>query len=449
MRDFLPADKAVRDGVMAAIRSSFAAYGYREIETPYVEELDRLTSGDGGDNEKLIYRILRRGLDPAEPVAPAAAADLGLRFDLTVPLTRYYATHRSELPDVFRSIQMGPVWRAERPQKGRYRQFTQCDIDVLGEASWLAEVELVTAALATLDAVGVGDVTVRINHRGILLGVLEACGFPPAARSGVLISVDKLDKIGLSGVADELREGGGSDATVDRLVALLATLGPVDRPPAGTGAADLGPAADVDPADGTAGDGRAAFDATLAALPAAVDAPVAVVAAIRDAVATVRPDARLVADPTLVRGMGYYTGPIFELAHPSTSSSVGGGGRYDGMIGRFAGTDVPAAGISIGFERIVGLVDPDRFGPATRRIALVYGPGVAPSVLVGWQHRLVEDGASVRLVPRIRNTARQLGALAAEGFDSYAVIDDDGAGPDAGAPGNLPTLRPLAASGHP
>jgi histidyl-tRNA synthetase len=426
MRDFLPGEKAVREGVLTAIRDSFAAYGYREIETPVAEDLDRLTSGQGGDNEKLIFRILRRDLDPTESLRWADAADLGLRFDLTLPLARFYATHRAELPAVFRSIQVAPVWRAERPQKGRYRQFTQCDIDVLGEASDLAEVELVTATLATLDRLGITGASVRINDRRVLLGVLEACGFEPAAHGRVLITVDKLDKIGVAGVADELRAAGGDTGPVDRLVGLL------ERLVAGGGTDPAGP------------DDPGAFDATLALLPGAVGVAATGLARIRQAVREADPGARIVADPTLVRGMGYYTGPIFELTHPSFSGSVGGGGRYDGMIGRFSGTEVPGCGFSIGFERIVGLVDPSRFLPARRQVALLYDATPA-GVLVAWQRRLIAEGANVRLVPKARNMGRLLGSLATEGFSTYAQLDAS-TGPPADRSDGL-DLRPLTATG--
>jgi histidyl-tRNA synthetase len=436
MRDFLPADKAVREGVMAAIRESFASYGYREIETPVAEDLDRLTSGQGGDNEKLVFRILRRGLDPDAAVLVSEAADLGLRFDLTVPLARFYATHRAELPAVFRSVQIAPVWRAERPQKGRYRQFTQCDIDVLGEASDLAEVELISATLATLQRIGIPGASVRINDRRILLGLLDACGFPPESHLQVLIVVDKLDKVGVAGVADELRAGGGGGPAVDRLLELLedlAAAGPADTDRSDTDRSDTD-SFDTD-----------SFDATLALLPGAVAGPAAGLARIREAVQRASPGARLIADPTLVRGMGYYTGPIFELSHPSSSGSVGGGGRYDGMIGRLSGTDVPACGFSIGFERIVGLVDPARFASGRRQVALVYESAperAAPTgILVGWQRHLIEGGANVRLVARTRHLARLLDGLAGEGFEAYATIDATTPDPD-GAGATLP-LRPL------
>jgi histidyl-tRNA synthetase len=397
MRDFLPDDKARREGVMAAIRDAYSAYGFREIETPVAEDLSRLESGEGGDNEKLIFKILKRGLDPAEPVAPAEVADLGLRFDLTVPLTRFYATHRGELPAVFRSIQMAPVWRAERPQKGRYRQFTQCDIDVLGEPSIIAEIELIVAMIAALRRLGLDETAVRLNDRHVLAAILEGCGFDVNDQPRVLITIDKLDKIAVTGVADELRAGGDS-AAVSRLVELLEVL----------------------VARGL--DDPAGFDATLEALPPAATKAADRVVAIRDAVTSVEPDASLIADPTLVRGMGYYTGPIFELSHPGSASSIGGGGRYDGMIGRFSGTDVPACGFSIGFERVVDLVDPARFRPVRRQVALLYDDLLSPAEVVAAQRRLVDEGATVRLVRRPRNLGRVLAELGAEGFDGYVTL---------------------------
>jgi histidyl-tRNA synthetase len=405
MRDFLPDDKALREGVMAVIRDSFSAFGYREIETPVAEELDRLESGQGGDNEKLIFKILRRGLDPDAPLPPSEVADLGLRFDLTVPLARFYATHRGELPNVFRAIQMGSVWRAERPQRGRYRQFTQCDIDVLGEPSNVAEVELIVAMAVALRCLGVEGSTVRLNDRRILFGMLDSCGFAPEARLGALITVDKLDKIGLAGVADELRAAAGDPTPVDLLIKLLEDL-------LASGASGAG---------GTGGD----FEAVLAALPPAVDEVAGGLAAIRNAVRSVEPDLPIVADPTLVRGMGYYTGPIYELAHPGSSGSIAAGGRYDGMIGRFAGTEVAACGFSLGFERVIGLVDPARVTSPRRQVAVLYDDAVSLPDLLGAQRRLIDTGATARLVRRTRNVGRLLDGLAGEGFDAYVSLPSD------------------------
>ncbi len=221
MRDFLPAEKARRERVLAVIRERYRAHGFDEIETPVMEEYSRLHAGIGGDNEKLAYNILKRGLDAdavrAAADDPAALTDLGLRYDLTVPLARFYASHRAELPTVFRAIQSAPVWRAERPQKGRYRQFVQCDIDVIGDASPRAEAELVVATLDTVDALGLEGAAVRINDRRVLDWMLDAFGFTADERPGVLITIDKLDKIGHDGVIAELRERTATPSAVDAL----------------------------------------------------------------------------------------------------------------------------------------------------------------------------------------------------------------------------------------
>ena len=225
MRDFLPADKARRERVLAVIRERYRAHGFDEIETPVMEDYGRLHAGIGGDNEKLAFNVLKRGLD-AEAIAaaeadPARLADLGLRYDLTVPLARFYATHRAELPAVFRSIQMAPVWRAERPQKGRYRQFVQCDIDIIGDATGRAEAELLVATLDAVDALGLEGATVRVNDRRALDWMLGQFGFGADERPGVLITIDKLDKIGPTGVVAELRERGATAAAVDAFEAFL------------------------------------------------------------------------------------------------------------------------------------------------------------------------------------------------------------------------------------
>jgi histidyl-tRNA synthetase len=400
MRDFLPAEKATREHALGVIRRSYAAHGFDEIETPVMEDIQRLHSGLGGDNEKLSFSVLKRGIDKADLDAAAdlddaqVLADLGLRFDLTVPLARFYATHRAELPGVFRSVQIAPVWRAERPQKGRYRQFMQCDIDIIGDASALAEVELISATLATLDALGLQGCTVRINDRRLLVGMLQLFGFPVDQHEFVLIVIDKIDKIGTEGVVDELR----------------------------TKAPQLGEATDAleafflrpsDPAVQPFG-----RDAIAGALPEGIDATVVdELASIGDAL-----DAgRIRFDPFLVRGMGYYTGTIFEIAHPDFSFSLGGGGRYDGMIGRFLGSDVPAVGFSIGFERIVDLVDlPDEL--ASDSVVLLYDAGVSAVLLQSLKTGLIASGSRVRLERRAKNAKLQLERLAAAGFARVATV---------------------------
>ncbi|KQS08921.1 histidine--tRNA ligase [Curtobacterium sp. Leaf183] len=391
MRDFLPADKARREHVLGVVRDVYARHGFDEIETPVVEDAARLHSGLGGDNEKLAFGVMRRGLtvdDLRTAAAPLDLADLGLRFDLTVPLARFYASHRAELPSVFRSVQIAPVWRAERPQKGRYRQFLQCDIDVLGEPGQLAEVELIQATTAALDALGVTGTSIRINDRRVLLALLASWGITDsAAADRALITVDKLDKIGASGVAAELRADLGAT-----LPGLEDTIGALES-------ADWDSVAGADWLD------VEAFDDLVH---------------LRDAL----PGIDLRFDPTLVRGMGYYTGTIFEVAHPDFAYSLGGGGRYDGMIGRFLGQDVPAVGFSLGFERLVDLVTlPET--TTSDAVVLVYDRDVDPVRLAALKSEALGQHQRVRLERRTKNMKNLLAGLAAQGFGAFAVVQPD------------------------
>jgi len=395
MRDFTPAVKAQRERVLSRIRDSYRAHGFDEIETPVVEEAARLSAGLGGDNEKLAFGILKRGLTPGDLAAANSTDDLidmGLRYDLTVPLTRFYATNRAELPPVFRAIQIAPVWRAERPQKGRFRQFVQCDIDTIGEAGILAEAEILTATLATLDSLGVAGTTIRLNDRRILLGLLDSLGLTET--ESALITLDKLDKIGAKGVLDELKERGASDSA-------LATLGElIARHSTPTAAPTL--------------------DAMTDALPAGI-APQAV-AELADIARAVGHAGRIIFDPFLVRGMGYYTGAIFEVAHAELGYSLGGGGRYDGMIGRFLGTDVPAVGISLGFERLVELVadtDPEN----NDSVAVIYDPELSVDELITVKNQLMAEGLRVRLVQKTKNTRAVLEQLDRDGFSRYSFLN--------------------------
>jgi histidyl-tRNA synthetase len=403
MRDFLPADKARRERVLAVIRERYRAHGFDEIETPVMEDYDRLHAGIGGDNEKLSFSILKRGMD-AEAIRaaaddPAALADLGLRYDLTVPLARFYATNRAQLPSVFRAIQMAPVWRAERPQKGRYRQFLQCDIDIIGDASARAEAELMIASLDVLDALGLEGGSIRVNDRRVLDAMLDVFGFAPDVRPGVLITIDKLDKVGPSGVVAELRDRGAATEAVDALAAYL------DRPAETPSFDDAG---------------------IRAALPDGIpDDVIAHLVSLGETVAAARgADAPLVFDPFLVRGMGYYTGTIFELAHPSVDYSLGGGGRYDGMIGRFLGQQVPAVGFSIGFERIVDLL-PDADTEGDRSVVLVHDREVPLARLLALKAHLVAGGARVRVEQRPKNMKALLERSAADGYTSFVPVGAD------------------------
>lgn len=405
MRDFLPAQKAKRERVLRIIREVYAAYGFDEIETPVIEDYARLHSGLGGDNEKLSFSILKRGLSP-EQMAQAASGggveqlcDLGLRFDLTVPLARFYATNRADLPLPLRALQIGPVWRAERPQKGRYRQFVQADIDIIGEPGQLAEAELITATSHALNRLGLQDCVIRVNDRRLLFALLKHCGFAADSAQKVLITVDKLDKIGVSGVIAELASFGEDFAApAARLEPLLSSVSQV-------GTIALMPSAIAE------------------VLPAGIaDEVVQELAQLGQMLAPGLPAGVSVAfDPTLVRGMGYYTGTIFEIAHPASGSSVGGGGRYDGMIGRFLSEQVPAVGFSIGFERIIDLVQLPE-SAAEENIALIADKDCALADLLALKTQLLAAGTRAQIVWRPKNTRALLDRLAAQGVGSFANV---------------------------
>ena len=418
MRDFLPAEKARRERVLAVIRERYRAHGFDEIETPVMEDHARLHAGIGGDNEKLAYNVLKRGLDAdairAAAENPADLADLGLRYDLTVPLARFYASHRAELPTVFRAVQIAPVWRAERPQKGRYRQFMQCDIDILGDASSRAEAELIVASLDAVDALGLEGATVRINDRRLLFGMLERMGIASENAPHALITLDKLDKIGRAGVVDELYNNGFGNVAPDFDRYLQWHLTDTD------GIEAPGIAVPVT---------REQIVSVLpdTTLPPSADEWEAIerLVAIAEAVADARGiqwfEVPLVFDPFLVRGMGYYTGTIFELAHPSVDYSLGGGGRYDGMIGRFLGQDVPAVGFSLGFERLVDLVAETAEGQE-RAVVLVHDGDVPLGELLAVKVALAREGARVRLEQRPKNLKALLERAASDGYTSFATV---------------------------
>ena len=367
MRDLLPAEKQKREQLISLIRETYAARGFQEIETPAVEAIERLSSGQGGGNEKLVFKVLKRGEELERAVSEGKElADLGLRFDLTVPLTRYFASNRGSLPRVLKAIQVGPVWRAERPQKGRYRQFLQCDIDILGEPSELAELELISASLAALDAIGLSKATIRVNDRRLLKTQLDAAGIS-ADQDRAMIAIDKLDKIGLAKVVEEISESWGEEASAKVSAWLSADVS--DWPEELAWVEKLGDEA-----------------------------------------------ARLRYDPSLVRGMGYYTGAIFEIEYPGAESSIGGGGRYDEMVGRWAGTDTPAAGISLGIERIIELAEID----ANKGKSLVVLIEDDFAGAMSLQEELIAEGYSVRLERKAKNIKAQLEELAANGYEFFA-----------------------------
>jgi histidyl-tRNA synthetase len=397
MRDFLPADKHRRDAAIGLITDTYRRHGFDPIETPVMEDHATLHSGLGGDNEKLSFQVLKRGLssdDFSQADSADDLADLGLRFDLTVPLARFVASHHSELPPVFRALHVAPVWRAERPQKGRFRQFVQCDIDIVGEKSTLAEREVLLATADALKALGVSDYRFRVNDRRLLNTMLDAAGVAEDIRGSVLVTLDKLDKIGVSGVLEELgsHHPGACDLSVIETVL--------------SSAQTLSPALDV--------------ESVAAVMSADVSTASELVGWALD-VQRVLGEDRVVFDPTLVRGMGYYTGSIVELEHPELGVSLGGGGRYDGMIGRFLGKDIPAFGFSLGFERLMEVIDP----PQTHdmeRVALLYSDSTPVDQLVTLKSHLVKSGLSVRLVPTSRNMKAVFERLEADGFSRVAEV---------------------------
>jgi len=332
MKDILPAEMAIRDYVIRLIKETYGTFGFSSIETPCVEHIENLSSKQGGENEKLIFKILKRGeklkLETAE--CEADLVDGGLRYDLTLPLSRYYSNHANELPSPFKALQMGNVWRADRPQRGRYRQFMQCDIDILGEPTNLAEIELILATTTLLGKLDFKNFTIRINDRRILKAMAAYSGFAPESYDTVFIILDKMDKIGLEGVREELEKEGFDKACVDKYLAMFEKI-TNDVQGVRYVKEKLEGVLDPEYADG------------LELIMNSVDAVKAA-------------DFKIAFDPTLVRGMSYYTGPIFEISMDEFGGSVGGGGRYDEMIGKFTGNNTCACGFSIGFERIIMLL---------------------------------------------------------------------------------------------
>lgn len=336
MKDILPNEMAIRDYVIGMIKETYKQFGFTSMETPCVEHIENLSSNQGGENEKLIFKILKRGdkltsaIDKATAEEVNVLVDGGLRYDLTLPLSRYYSNNANDLPSPFKALQMGNVWRADRPQRGRYRQFMQCDIDILGEPSILAEIELITATTTLLGKVGFSNFTIRLNNRKMLKAMAAYSGFAEADYDSVFITLDKMDKIGMDGVAEDLVSQGYSQESVEKYLGLFKQV-----------------SSDI---EGVRYLKETLGDCLETGVAEDLETIMTSVEATRSA------DFKIAFDPTLVRGMSYYTGPIFEISMDEFGGSVGGGGRYDEMIGKFTGQATPACGFSIGFERIVMLL---------------------------------------------------------------------------------------------
>lgn len=401
MKDILPQEMQIRDYVLNQIKETYRGFGFSSIETPCVEHIENLLSKQGGDNEKLIFKVLKRGeklnLEAAE--TENDLADSGLRYDLTLPLSRYYSNNAANLPSPFKALQIGSVWRADRPQKGRYRQFVQCDIDIFGDATSQAEIELVLATTTALKKICPNNqFEVRINDRKILRAMAVYSGFPEEDIEKVFITVDKMDKIGVDGVRAELVENGYSEETADKYLELMGQV---------TGDAD-GVRRMGEILSGVLEDGAAEN-----------------LAEIMDTVMSVSGGGfGLKFDPTLVRGMGYYTGTIFEVAMEGFGGSVAGGGRYDKMVGRFTGMDTPACGFSIGFERIVGiLMDAGFVVPEKNaREAWMYEKGMGMerlSEILKEAMAARAEGKTVLVTQMNKNKKFQKEQLAKEGYTEF------------------------------
>ncbi len=400
MKDILPSEMQLRDYCIGVIKKTYAEFGFTSIETPCVESLANLNSKQGGENEKLIFKVMKRGekLNLETAKEENDLTDSGLRYDLTVPLVRFYANHASELPSPFKALQMGNVWRADRPQKGRYRQFMQCDIDILGEATNLAEIELILATTTTLGRLGFKDFKIRINERRILKAMAAYSGFPEESYDDVFITLDKMDKIGIDGISEELEKEGFERASIDKYLDLFRSVeGKTDISGLKIIADKLGDFLDAEVRE------------SLEEIITSVDA-------------TKTAQFEMVFDPTLVRGMSYYTGTIFEVSMPQYGGSCGGGGRYDKMVGKFLGQDTPACGFSIGFERIIMIMMDEGFkipGEGKRKAYLIEkgikGERLSEIISEAQKERL--EGNQVLVVRMNKNKKFQKQQLSEQGYE--------------------------------
>lgn len=400
MKDILPAEMQIRDYVIALIKETYKGFGFTPIETPCVENIANLSSKQGGENEKLIFKIMKRGekLNLEQATCENDLTDSGLRYDLTVPLSRFYSNNAANLPKPFKALQIGPVWRADRPQKGRFRQFYQCDIDILGDATNLAEIELILATTTLLGKIGFSGFNVRINDRRILKAMAKYSGFPESQFDEVFIILDKMDKIGLDGVAEELKKAGFEESSIQTYLKMFEELKSQEN-----GIAYIGEKL-KDVLEGDAAN-------NLQQIVSAVEQ-------------TTKSSFRLSFDPTLVRGMSYYTGTIFEIEMEGFPGSVAGGGRYDEMVGKFTNMQTPACGFSIGFERIVTILLENGFEvPGTKKKkAYLIEKGVSADRMGQALAKAMQEranGEQVLVTQMNKNKKFQKEQLMAEGYTEF------------------------------
>ncbi len=395
MRDFLPLEKEIRDYVENSIINTYKQTGFELIETPVIENIENLIGSDGGENLKLIFKILKRGdkLDDFSNMTENDLADLGLRYDLTVPLSRFYCNNRAKLPAVFKSLQVGNVFRAERAQKGRYRSFMQCDIDIIGEKSSTAEIELITTTSKALAALNVDKFAIRINDRRILKSVILSCGFSEQEFDNVCIILDKLDKIGMSGIETELNAKEYNTDSIKRLMNALTDIN----------------------LSGTKCLNEYGVEAEVVDN---INCIINSVEELSDRKYKIR------FDFTLVRGMGYYTGAIFEIEYEGLGYAIGGGGRYDKMIGKYIGEDIPAVGFSIGFERLVNqLIDENFKVPNLQKIVLLYDVENEYVDVLKTANNLRAKGYTVSVYEKAKKLGKQLTQFEGFGYSGYAIYD--------------------------
>ena len=426
MKDIMPQEMAIRDYAIGLIKDTYKNFGFTSVETPAVEHIENLCSNQGGENEKLIFKVMKRGdklTSAASKLVEAGVdgdaigglSDSGLRYDLTLPLSRYYANNANDLPSPFKALQMGNVWRADRPQRGRFRQFMQCDIDILGEQSIIAEIELILATTTLLGRLDFKNFTIRINDRRILKAMAAYSGFAESDYDTVFIILDKMDKIGLDGVKEELLKEGYAEEKVEKYLGLYAKL---------AGAEDT-----------TAKKGQVSIEnikMIKAELGDFLDSEVSdnletIISSVEDAKSA---DFGMMFDPTLVRGMSYYTGPIFEISMDEYGGSVGGGGRYDEMIGKFTGQSTPAVGFSIGFERIVMLLLENNFqvpGQSDKKAYLIE-KGMPSDKLRKILEMAKEEraaGKSINVVIMKKNKKFQKDKMQEEGYTEFVEFFAD------------------------
>ena len=405
-RDLLPAAARRRQRIVSAVREAFEAHGFEPLETPALENLSTLLGKYGDEGDQLIFRIMKRGASLSRALASEQGAtegtlgDMGLRYDLTVPLARVVAHHQNDLPTIFKRYQIQPVWRADRPAKGRFREFSQCDVDIVGAASMVADAEVLGAAATALRSLGFEDIAFLTNHRDVLFGLIEAAGIDPAMESSALVAVDKLDKIGWEGVEEELSGRGLSAAQIERLRSLLdaedtdngATLDRLQEALSGS-------------TRGARGTGELRELLQLTA-----HGPAAGFIRIT---------------PSLARGLSYYTGPIFEVKSPQLAGSIAAGGRYDGLVGMFLGRDLPAVGFSLGLERLevvmetLGLSPP---GEDTAPNLMIAHFGDDLGALMALAAELRAEGLRVDLFPEPARLGKQFKAAELRGIRHVALL---------------------------